>query len=156
MCTPKSLVTVEGFTSFPSNITGGKVDILLVSCGTPTKMSFVLSGLICRFTNRFHNCQWSVCWILTPLVCTVYVLLSQYRSHNKNAQTYVYAMKLRRNYISFLRVWSSDLYWENKMYQPNRSTVYPLEQLIVHSHFLLAITMLQYNLYNDNDTAANN
>ena len=51
MCTPKSLVTVEGFTSFPSNtgeITGGKVDILLVSCGTPTKMSFVLSGLISR------------------------------------------------------------------------------------------------------------
>lgn len=32
MCTPKSLVTEEGFTSFPSNITGGKVDILLVSC----------------------------------------------------------------------------------------------------------------------------
>ena len=30
----------EGFTSFPSNITGGKVDVLLVSCGTPTKMSF--------------------------------------------------------------------------------------------------------------------
>ena len=30
MCTPKSLVTVEGFTSFPSNITGGKIAILLV------------------------------------------------------------------------------------------------------------------------------
>ena len=46
MCTFKSLVTVEGLTSFPSNITGGKVDILLVSCGTPTKMSFVLSSLV--------------------------------------------------------------------------------------------------------------
>ena len=42
------LVTKEGFTSFPINITGGKVHILLVGCGTPTKIDFVLSGLISR------------------------------------------------------------------------------------------------------------
>lgn len=64
---------------------------------------------------------------------------------------HVYEMKLQRNYI-----YQVVCIEKKKMYNPKRSILYPFEQLTVDISFVIAITILQYNLHNNNDdTTAN-
>ena len=42
------------------------------------------------------------------------------------------------------------------MYNPKRSILYPFEQLTVDIPFVIAITILQYNLHNNNDDTTGN